>query len=315
VMGEVALMCVVIIVGSGVVFVGRPMKQLMAKLRKIGAGDLDDPLLLSQRDEMGQLAREINDMCRQLDQARVRVAAETSSRIAAVEQMRHAERLSMVGRLASGVAHELGTPLNVALAHAALIARRQSEGDAAVADAQTIADQCQRMAGIIRQLLDLARPHPINKQAQDVRAVVSGALGVIEPVATKHRVMLNVESAALPIVADIDADQIRQVLNNLVMNAIQAQPDGGAVRVLVEKVSAAELRIRIDDSGSGIQPDALERVFEPFFTTKDPGEGTGLGLTVSYGIVRDHGGRIEVESELGKGSAFTVYLPLGASPG
>jgi signal transduction histidine kinase len=240
------------------------------------------------------------------------VEAETRTRIAAVEQMRHADRLSIVGRLASGVAHELGTPLNVALAHARLIARQQRSVDGA-ADANVIVEQGERMAGIIRQLLDLARRHTPNKRLEDVRSIVSGTLAVIEPVASKHGVVLQTHSGAQPIVANVDPEQMRQVVANLVMNAIQAQPAGGEVRVHTEELDSCQMRIRVEDKGSGIPSDALDRIFEPFFTTKEPGDGTGLGLTVSYGIVSDHGGRIEVESRQGLGSTFSVYLPLERS--
>jgi signal transduction histidine kinase len=256
---------------------------------------------------MGELALEINAMCKQLAEAQSRVEAETRIRIAAVEQMRHADRLSIVGRLASGVAHELGTPLNVVLAHARLIARQQPQNDGA-ADAKVIVEQGERMTSIIRQLLDLARRHTPNKRSEDVRSIVNSTLAVIEPVAAKHGVVLHASSSPHPIMANVDAEQMRQVVANLVMNAIQAQPGGGEVRVRTEEDSL-EMRIRVEDDGSGIPADALDRVFEPFFTTKEPGDGTGLGLTVSYGIVNDHGGRIEVESKQGKGTSFTVLLP------
>ena len=310
VMGEVAVLCVVIIVGSGLLFVGRPMRQLMVKVRRIGEGHLDDPLLLAQRDEIGELAREINAMCKQLEHARSQARTESERRVAAVEQMRHADRLSMVGRLASGVAHELGTPLNVVLAHAHMIKRGQSTGAAAVADAGAIEEQCERMAAIIRQLLDLARPHASDKRMLDLRDLVQRVLAMIEPVAGKHAVRLELDSAGPPLMVNADSSQIGQVIGNLVMNAIQAQPQGGVVRVTLSQLGD-EARLRFTDLGSGIPDDDRERIFEPFFTTKDPGEGTGLGLTVSFGIVRDHGGRIEVESAQGQGSSFTVYLPAG----
>jgi two-component system, NtrC family, sensor kinase len=311
IMGEVALLCIIVIVGSGFLFVSRPMRLLLAKVRRIGAGDLSEPLELAQRDEMGELAREINTMCRQLADARARLESETRSRIAAVEQVRHADRLSIVGRLASGLAHELGTPLNVVLAHASIIARQPAESVAATADAEVIIQQAERMASIIRQLLDLARRHTPNKRPEDVRRIVGDTLSVIAPVAAKHGIRLHVDVAPWPVIAEIDAAQIQQVLANLVMNAIQAQPDGGQVRVSIDDADSNgdAVRVRVEDDGPGIPADARERIFEPFFTTKDPGEGTGLGLTVSYGIVTDHGGRIEVESADGEGSAFIVCLP------
>jgi signal transduction histidine kinase len=315
IMGEVALLCVIVIAGAAFLFVSRPMRLLLAKVQRIGAGDLGEPLQLAQRDEIGELAREIDTMCRQLADARTRLETETRSRIAAVEQMRHADRLSMVGRLASGLAHELGTPLNVVLAHAGLMARQAPDPTTVKADAEAIVAQAERMANILRQLLDLARRHTPNKQPEDLRSIVGTTLSVIAPIAAKQGIGLQVDAAPTPVIADVDAAQIQQVLANLVMNAIQAQPDGGQVRVRFDGSADGDdaVRVRVEDDGPGIPESTRERIFEPFFTTKDPGEGTGLGLTVSYGIVRDHGGRIDVESVEGEGSAFIVCLPAPQS--
>jgi signal transduction histidine kinase len=140
---------------------------------------------------------------------------------------------------------------------------------------------------------------------------VNSTLAVIEPVAARGGVVLHGESEHTPLIAEVDAEQIRQVVANLLMNAIQAQPQGGVVRVYSEPVGRSELRICVEDQGVGIVAEDRERIFEPFFTTKAPGDGTGLGLTISYGIVNDHGGRIEVQSAAGTGSAFSVFLPLG----
>jgi signal transduction histidine kinase len=300
-------------VGSAFLFVSRPMRLLVAKLERVGKGDLSRPLVLRQRDEIGELAGAINAMCEQLALALTQLEAEAQRRIAAVEQMRHADRLSIVGQLASGVAHELGTPLNVVLAHARETSR-DPYGPAAGSDAAAIVEQAERMAAIIRQLLDLSRRHTPDKQLEDVGALVGKTFSVLAPVASRHGIELRIEPTAKPVTADVDAGQIQQVLANLVMNAIHSQPRGGRVSARVELSSdAAEVRIRIEDSGSGIPTEARDRIFEPFFTTKAPGEGTGLGLTVSYGIVNEHGGRIEVESVEGLGSTFTVCLP--AAPG
>ena len=313
-MAQVALLCAVVIVGSALLVVGRPMRILLAKVKRIGSGDLGSPVTLPQHDEMGELARALNAMCDQLGQARANLEVETRSRIAAVEQMRHADRLSIVGRLASGVAHELGTPLNVVLAHARLIARQQAPDANVAADAAVIVEQGERMTAIIRQLLDLARRHTPRKRSEDVRSIVNRTVAVIEPVASRGGVALHGESEKAPLIAEVDAEQIRQVVANLLMNAIQAQPHGGVVRVYSEPVGRSELRICVEDEGVGIVAEDRERIFEPFFTTKAPGDGTGLGLTISYGIVSDHGGRIEVQSSAGTGSAFTVFLPRGGQP-
>ena len=167
-----ALGAFVAVAVAGVFFVGRPMRSLVAKARRIGTGDLSGPLALKQRDEVGELASEINQMCERLAAAQARVEEETERRLAASEQLRHADRLTTVGKLASGVAHELGTPLNVVSGRAKMIVRGQVSGTALVESAQAIVDQADRMTNIIKQLLGFARrrepartDHPVRESA------------------------------------------------------------------------------------------------------------------------------------------------------
>jgi two-component system, NtrC family, sensor kinase len=302
--------------------VGRPLSALAARARRVGEGDLSSRLRPSRRDELGDLAREVDTMCGRLEAARERVEAETKARLVALAQLRHADRLSTVGRLASGLAHELGTPLNVVQGRASLIARDAAASDAVVKGASVIVEQSERMAGIIRRLLDFARQRAEKKGRVDLRAAVAQSAAMLAPLAKKLGVALVVgppegEGAF----ALADAAQLQQVLSNLIVNAVQAMPKGGEVRVGV-KVERARppadvggggeqevVRVDVEDEGVGIAPGDVERIFEPFFTTKDVGEGTGLGLSVSYGIVREHGGWIAVDSRLGAGSRFSVFLP------
>ncbi|WP_437722379.1 sensor histidine kinase [Sorangium sp. So ce861] len=315
----------------GQLLVGRPTQRLVDKTRRIGEGDLGGPLILPQRDELGQIAHEINAMCENLAEARERAARETTARIAALEQLRHADRLTTVGKLASGIAHELGTPLNVVGGRAKMIARGLSPEEAADS-ARIIAEQADRMTKIIRQLLDFARRRVAQKAPADLAQIARQTLALLEPLARKRSVTLRLDEADLApsgAQAEVDTGQMQQVLTNLVMNGMQSMKRGGELTVRVERARARppadhggaegeHVAIRVIDHGDGIAPENIPRVFEPFFTTKDVGEGTGLGLSVSYGIVREHGGWIDVESELGKGSTFTVYLapsgPGGAAP-
>ena len=175
------------------------------------------------------------------------------------------------------------------------------------------------MAGIIRQLLDFSRRTGAHLDDADLRQVAAGTLEMLGPLAEKRRVALCLTPGDDDVTVRADWNQIQQAVTNLVVNAIQATPDGGTVEVAVGRAAAGSddpgnrVLLRVRDSGHGIAPDDLPRVFEPFFTTKDVGEGTGLGLAVAYGIVREHGGWIEVESELGKGSRFTIVLPASAA--
>jgi signal transduction histidine kinase len=304
----------------GAVIVGRPVRHLVQKARRVGAGDLSGPLQLSQKDEIGELAIEINAMCERLAEAQKRLADETAARIAAIEQLRHADRLATVGKLASGVAHELGTPLNVVSQRAKMISTGEVEGERASDGARIIVEQSQRMTAVIRQLLDFARRHSPQKTPNDLRRIAEQTATFLSPLAAKRSIALHVQPCEAPAVAAVDGGQIQQALTNLVVNAIQAMPSGGTLRIEVGRCRAAPpadhaksegdyLRVAVCDEGRGIPAEDLPHLFEPFFTTKDVGEGTGLGLAVAYGIVREHEGWIDVDSAPGRGSTFAIFLP------
>jgi two-component system, NtrC family, sensor kinase len=305
---------VTIILGAW--FVGRPMRELVAKARRTGSGDLSHPLVLGQRDELGELAEEMNAMC-------VRLAAERDARMRAVDELRHAHRLAIVGRLAAGIAHELGTPLQVVTGWSDMIARREVEGDAAIDAAKNVSAAGARMTRIIRELLDFARRPVANKEPVALEKLVRQAVTLLTPLAEKRGISIKVDAASSTEV-EADVGQLQQAVTNLVINGIDAMKEG-TIEVVVDEREAlrpAELgggsgrfaAIEVRDQGSGIPSDVLDQIFEPFFTTKDVGEGTGLGLPVSYGIVREHGGWISVSSELGHGACFTVYLPMRGVP-
>ncbi len=302
----------------GVLFVGKPIRALRDQARGVGAGDLSQRNTLTQRDEIGELATELNAMCDRLADARQEVASETEARIAAIEQLRHADRLKTVGQLASGIAHELGTPLNVILGRAKRGRNGMPSADEMTRSFDVIAAMADRMTAIIRQLLDFARRRGPKLGAHDVNDIVRHAVAMLGTIADKYRVELRVHTDDAPRVADVDANQIQQAIANLVVNGVQAMPKGGVLTVGVASAHGAApgsgdphapvVRITVEDQGCGIDADALPHIFEPFFTTKGVGEGTGLGLSVAYGIVREHGGWITVESRPGMGSRFDVFL-------
>jgi signal transduction histidine kinase len=241
--------------------------------------------------------------------AQNRAEREAESRKATLEQLRHAQRLGTVGKLASGLAHELGTPLNVVAGRAKMIARGESDGASAVKDAKVIGEQAERMTAIIQQLLDFARSGAASRERIDVAAVGRRAISMLEPMAEKKKVALLLEGADGEVHASCDARQLEQVMSNLVLNAIQAQEDGGEVRVEVSREDG-EVQVAVEDRGPGVPEELRERIFEPFYTTKDVGEGTGLGLSVAWGIVNEHGGRIGVSDRPGGGARFTLTLPM-----
>lgn len=318
--GAIAAVSGLLALVLGYAVVGSPVRRMVDQARRVGAGDLSGRLLARGGDELGQLAREIDRMVEQLAEARQRLEAETAEKIRTLEQLRRADRLVTVGKLASGIAHELGTPLSVVSARAKMIATREDEGEAAAASARIVMEQSTRMGRIIRQLLDFARPRPPVREPLDLRQLAAQSVSLLSSMAGPRGIDLEFDGRDEPVTAPVDGNQVQQVLSNLIMNAIQASARGGRVEVAVSTARARPpadrpgpegefALIRVADRGEGIPEENLVHIFEPFFTTKDVGEGTGLGLSVSNGIVREHGGWIDVQSKAGEGACFWVYLP------
>lgn len=314
--------------------VRRPMQALAAGARRIASGDLSARVPVERPDEIGAFARELNTMASELELARARLADESAARVATLEQLRHADRLRTVGQLASALAHELGTPLNVVSGRARMIEEAVDRHGAAAdearagvaSDARIIVEQSARMAALVRQLLDFARMRGPDKRAEDARALVRDAVEMLRPIAKKSGVTLSAEVGAEPCMATVDRNQLLQALTNLVVNAIQASSSGATVTVRVGRVRASPPRetvlsegefveIAVEDHGAGIDAEARAHMFDPFFTTKGAGEGTGLGLPVAHGIVREHGGWIGLESEPGQGSTFRIFVPASTGAG
>ena len=305
----------VVVLVFGVWLVGRPLGQLANKAIRVGQGDLSGPLTLAQRDEIGELAREVNAMCERLVEANAKTEHETLARIAALEQLRHADRLITVGRLAAGVAHELGTPLNVIGGRVKMLRRGNLQPSVVDEYLVIIAEQAERMTSIIRQLMDFARRREPKVAAADLQASACAIRRLVSPIAQKRRVEVRVTSSDA-VWALGDAVQLEQVMSNLVVNAIHACKEGGRVDIscgLREMGGVTRAFIRVEDDGHGMDAATRERIFEPFFTTKDVGQGTGLGLSVAHGIVQEHGGSIEVDSQPERGSRFFVFLPMAST--
>lgn len=311
-----------IMLGLGVLLVGRPVRKLVAQARRIGRGENAAPLDLRQRDEIGTLAEEMNGMSAQLASARVALDAESAAKLAAVEQLRHADRLATVGKLAAGIAHEVGTPLNVIMGYATLITEEASPESPVYDHAKVIAQQANRVAKIVTQLLDFARPRTLQAARHELAPIVRRTVALLETLAQKSGVSIVVGDLTAELFCLLDGPQLQQVLSNLLVNAMHASEPDGVVTLGLERVTATPpadvetdcthyARLTVQDNGSGIPAEVLPWIFEPFFSTKETGKGTGLGLSVAYGIVREHGGWIAVQSEVGVGTLFSVYLPTG----
>jgi len=309
------LLCGGIALALGILLVARPMRLLADKARRVGRGDFSGPLFLQQRDEIGELAGEVNAMCERLDETTRRAEAATAARLTALAQLRHADRLKTVGQLAAGVAHELGTPLNVVAGRAKMIVKRRDCPSEAIEDARIVVQQADRITAIVRQLLDFSRRRGSHLGLRNLVNITRTALVLADPGTARIELTPDTE----PVDVMVDQHQVQQAITNVVVNGLQASPGGvvrvrvGAVRVTppddVEAGTGQYAYVEIEDDGPGMTAETMAHVFEPFFTTKSVGEGTGLGLSVAYGIVQEHGGWIDVASELGHGSRFTIFLP------
>jgi two-component system NtrC family sensor kinase len=279
----------------------RPVAALVAGTRRVGEGDLGTTIPVSGNHELSELAGAFNTMTQRL--------AETQ------RQLAQADKLASVGRLAAGVAHEINNPLTGVLSYASLL-RKRMEGDAAACeDLDVIVRETVRCRGIIRGLLDFARPTPPARKPMDLNEVVRRAVSVVMTQLSLNQVDLSLDLAAeLPMV-HADANQIQQVAVNLLLNAGDAIGDGGGtIRVTTRTRTEDSVELLVQDNGRGIPPEDLPRIFEPFYTTKG-NHGTGLGLAVSWGIVEAHGGALEVRSDPGQGTCFTLRIPTSAGSG
>jgi PAS domain S-box-containing protein len=223
-------------------------------------------------------------------------------------QLRRAERLAELGTLASGMAHEIGTPMNVILGRAEYLLQRTAD-EGMKKGLATIVTQVERITKVMNQLLAFARRRTPERRAVDFGEIVDDSLEMFqERIAQSHiTVDKTIESSLPPVRAD--RDQLIQVLINLVMNSIHAMPEGGRLRLSLAR-EGSYVCLGVSDTGHGMPEETRSKVFEPFFTTKDFGKGTGLGLTVAKGIIEEHGGTITVESVVGKGTTFWIRLPL-----
>jgi len=268
-------------------------------------GSLGAPLFdylerqLQAYEEISSLNEELNSYIERLESTQ--------------KQLVQSEKLNALGQLAASVAHELNNPLAGVLNYSKLLAKKVSNDsfnkEEALSNLSKMESAINRCSGIIRGLLDFARQSEPVLEPAAVSSVIDQVMFLVGHEAEMNNVDVHREEiASLPLVM-ADSGQLQQVFVNLVVNAIQAMPNGGKLTINSSLDEDGWVRVSVQDSGCGIAPENLEKLFTPFFTTKEQGKGVGLGLAVSYGIIERHGGRIEVQSEVGKGSTFIVYLP------
>lgn len=224
-------------------------------------------------------------------------------------QLRRTERIAELGTLASGMAHEIGTPMNVILGRAEYLMDRIHE-EPLKKGLKTIITQVERITRVMNQLLSFARRKPLQPGPVDLRQIIENSLEMFEERLSRQQVQIctHIDPDCPPVFAD--NDQMNQVLINLIMNAIHAMTNGGSLRIALRQ-DEDMVKLTIADTGHGIHKDHVKKIFDPFFTTKEFGKGTGLGLTVVKGIIEEHHGSITVASEEGKGTTFAIFLPTG----
>lgn len=316
---NLAIVVIVILIIVSIVLrrsLARPIKALLEGAAAIGRGDLSYRVTLSRKGgEFSQLASEFNRMADNLVAQHEAVVRAGEQQVELERELRHRDRLVLIGRISASVAHEMGTPLNVIDGRAAqLLQRPDSPIEMRQRNLTIIRDQTRRIAQVVRQLLDLARTNGICRQPVDLAQVFSDVSELIEVEASRNGVSVKIV-AGPPACVEGDKDMLRQVFLNLCINAIQAMPGGGHLRLECHPDGQSKndrefIVASVSDSGPGIAPEHLPQIFDPFFTTKDVGQGTGLGLAVSRRIVEDHGGWIAAANQpVDRGAIFTVFLP------
>ncbi|MFZ0952818.1 MAG: ATP-binding protein [Candidatus Sulfotelmatobacter sp.] len=311
--------------------VGKPIRTLETGTEHLSQGELGYQIEVQSSDEVGDLANSFNSMSLQLRTANEeivtwaktledRVVQKTKELRTAHEHMLRVEKMASLGKMAAVVAHEVNNPLSGILTYAKLLRKWVGSGQAehekreeAMQCLDLIAAESRRCGELVKNLLSLSRTAPMNSQSIDLREVVDRTLLLV-----RHQLEIAGVEVQLKLARDLppvscDPAQIEQVLLALIMNAIDAMPRGGNIWIETGLgLDETEVQIRVRDDGAGIASDLLAQIFEPFMTTKENGRGVGLGLAISRGIVERHNGRIEVQSELGRGTTFTIILPSQA---
>ena len=318
----------VLIIGITYVMIGnitRPLGEMVAATQNIRAGNFDQEVRLNWPDEIALLADSFNAMLKSLRRGKSaleewgrtleeKVKQRTEELGAMQVRVAQSERLASLGMLAAGVAHEVNNPLGAILTLTALTLEDMQKDDPDRGNLEEVVRQSARCRDIVRGLLEFSRQSKTEKELVDVNKILEETLSLIAKQAQFFNVnVIRKWDPELPAVM-ADESQLQQVFMNILMNAVQAMDERGTITVVTRYVTSANcIEVAISDTGRGIPAEQIDRIFDPFFTSKASGDGTGLGLSIAYGIVTTHGGTISVRSEIGKGSTFTIRLPLMAA--
>lgn len=297
--GLIALVCIVL---AGVIavpiaqVVTRPIAELVQAHRRLAQGDMTVRVQAYGNGELAVLGRSFNSMVETLHRTQ--------------QELLHAEKLASMGQLAAGVAHEINNPLGTILLFADVMYKEAPEDDPRRKDLEMILSETTRCRSIVADLLNFARQQEVLAQETDIHALLEQVIeGVSRQPSYKGVEIVRQFSPDLPII-QADPGQLQQVLINMLNNAAEAMEGSGIITLTTRPVNSQWVEIKVSDTGCGIPEENLGKLFTPFFTTKPPGKGTGLGLSIVYGIIKMHRGQITVQSEVGKGTTFTITLPL-----
>jgi len=305
-------------------FINRPLSRLLEHTRRLASGKLDVEIRDVKQDEIGELAQSFNLMTKSLLKTRTELLQMTEGleatvvdRTRKIEQMQqeliHSEKMASLGELVAGIAHEINNPLTGIMVFTAMTIEKSELPEGVREDLRIVLGETQRCADIVKGLLEFSRESLPTKQEVDVNGLIEATFALLERQVAFLNITIEKEYAGhLPLI-HADPTQLKQVVMNMLVNASQAMEQGGTLAVATRVVDAGVVEISIVDTGCGISRDRLKNIFDPFYTTKK--QGTGLGLSVSYGIVQNHGGSIDVESEVGVGTTFLIRLPVKQDPG
>lgn len=309
----ITLAGMVVAVGLGYIMankITRPVRQLIKASNEVSQGNLRPDIGPISQNETGVLQKTFSEMLSSLRARDIRQKAESEDKLLL------SEKLSSVGRLAAGVAHEINNPLTGVLTFTYMLLRSHDINDEIRSDLKTIARETERVRKIVKGLLDFSRQTRLDPEPTDITRLVESTIALVRNGALVSGINLTFNPAEDLPEHTVDRNQLQSVLMNIMINAFDATEPGGRVKVTTGiGISSSEaerkgIEITISDTGCGIPPENLDNLFDPFFTTKEVGDGTGLGLAVSYGIIKRHGGTIRVQSKVCEGSTFTVWLPM-----
>lgn len=282
----------------------KPIRGLVAASKKISGGDFTTTVAVYTQDELGELEIAFNSMATALREREEELETERQ------RQLMRTEKLAALGRMAAGIAHEINNPLTGVLMYGHLLLDELPQDSQGREDAEIIVSETTRCRGIVRDLLDFSRESVSQKEMANINDILVKTISIIEKHVYFEKVEIAKELAEeLPMIM-VNVNEIEQVLINFTLNAAEAMSDGGTLTLkTIYNDATSSINIEVADTGYGIPEENIDKIFDPFFTTKEQEKGTGLGLAVSYGIIKRHGGSVDVKSTVGKGTTFIITLP------